>query len=234
QLYEGLLSAIIDGTLRAGQRLPSSRGLACELGISRITVLNAYGQLLAEGYLQSRVGSGTVVCRSLPEQIAISKPHSLNRVKTRLGARRLAKRARLLDSVSLSHASLTGNAQWRRGWGAFAVGQVAFDDFPFKVWNGLLMRHCRSAGRKSLDYGHPMGSHALREAISTYLRTARGARCQADQIMIVSGSQQALEIAARVLLDPGDRVWFEEPGYRLARNVFAFHGCLVVPVPVDG
>src|SRR5215469_16538513 len=100
QLYEGLRVCITDGTLRAGQRLPSSRGLAAELGLSRITVLNAYAQLLAEGYLQSRIGSGTVVCRSLPDQVGVWKPQAANGARPRSGRRRLAKQARLLDPVS--------------------------------------------------------------------------------------------------------------------------------------
>ncbi|MGC2229396.1 MAG: PLP-dependent aminotransferase family protein, partial [Candidatus Sulfotelmatobacter sp.] len=112
--------------------------------------------------------------------------------------------------------------------------QVAFGHFPFHVWNALVTRHCRNAHAKSLDYGDAMGSKDLREAIAAYLRTARGVRCEAQQIMVVSGSQQALDISARVFLDPGSRVWMEEPGYRFARNVFAINGCQIVPVPVDG
>jgi GntR family transcriptional regulator/MocR family aminotransferase len=113
------------------------------------------------------------------------------------------------------------------------VSQVDFGHFPFQVWNSLVTRHCRNTYAKSLDYGDPRGSKDLREAIATYLRTARGVRCETEQIMIVSGSQQALEISARVFLDPGSRVWMEEPGYRFARNVFAMNGCRIVAGPVD-
>lgn len=232
QVYDELRAAIISGSLRAGQRLPSSRGLASELGISRITILNAYAQLLAEGYLQSRVGSGTVVSRSLPDQVADSKPFP-NRAKPRPASRQVAKRTRLLDAPVRSHTAFARNAQGRRAWGAFVVGQVACEHFPFQAWNALVARRCRTFGAQSLDYGDAMGCDELRQAISTYLRTARGARCEAEQIMIVSGSQQALEIATRVLLDPGDHVWMEEPGYRFGRDVFRFHGCRIVPVPVD-
>ena len=96
------------------------------------------------------------------------------------------------------------------------------------------MRRCRDLQLASMHYGEPMGSRCLREVIAAYLRTARGVRCEADQIMVVSGSQQALEISTRVLLERGSRVWMEEPGYRFARNVFQLNGCHVVPVPVDG
>ena len=122
---------------------------------------------------------------------------------------------------------------WLRGPGAFCVGQVAFDHFPLKVWSKLVARHCRNMDAVSTHYRNPMGSEAFRQTIARYLRTARSLRCDASQIMIVNGSQQALEIAARVLLNPGDRVWMEEPSYHLARSVFALAGCRLVPVPVD-
>ncbi len=231
QLYDGLRSSIMDRTLKAGQRLPSTRSLALELGISRIVVVNAYGQLQAEGYLESRTGSGTVVCRSLPDESAPINDTRASTSGARTRSRQLAKRAHRFDPLELSRASVGRHRQSSSG--AFVVGQVAFDEFPFHAWNSLLVRHARHTSPKSLRYGDPMGSEELREEIATYLRTARAARCEADQIMIVSGSQQALEIAARVLLDPGDRVWMEDPGYRFARSIFSFHGCPIVPVPVD-
>lgn len=224
QIYDGYRAAIMSGTLRPGQRIPSTRGLASELGISRIPVLTAYAQLLAEGYFQSQVGTGTTVSLSLPDQTV---PADLQR--SRHGGRStppsLARRSAVLDSMQSS--------AWRRGQGAFSVGQVAFDEFPFQVWNSLLTRHSRNATAKSLDYGDPMGLESLREALGIYLRTARGVHCEADRIMIVGGSQQALDICARSLLDSGSRVWMEEPGYRFARSVFALNDCRVVPVPVD-
>jgi GntR family transcriptional regulator/MocR family aminotransferase len=124
-------------------------------------------------------------------------------------------------------------APWTNKWGAFIVGQPAFEHFPFRVWSSLLNRHVRNLRVTSLHYGDPMGSESFRDTIAGYLRTARAVKCDASQIMIVSGSQQALELCARVLLDPGDRVWIEEPGYWLARHVFVMAGCRLVPVPVD-
>lgn len=117
--------------------------------------------------------------------------------------------------------------------GAFSVSQIGFDHFPVALWNSLVTRHARTVQAGSLDYGDPMGLKELRERIAEYLRIARGVHCDARQIMIVSGSQQGLEITTRVLLDPGDQVWMEEPGYRFARSVFACAGCVVVPVKVD-
>ena len=225
QIYDRYRAAIVSGALRPGQRVPSTRGLAAELGISRIPVLSAYAQLLAEGYFESRVGTGTAVSQSLPDHDVSPEPSSL----------RVSAGRRVPGSLA-KHPSLAGpiaNPPWRRGWGAFGVGQVAFEQFPFQVWNSLVTRHCRRASVEYLDYGDPMGLKSLREAIALYLRTARGVRCEAEQVMIVSGSQQALDICTRALLNAGSQIWMEEPGYRFARDVFALNDCRVVPVPVD-
>ena len=227
QIYDAYRDAIVRGTLRPGQRVPSTRGLASELGVSRIPVLGAYAQLMAEGYFESRAGAGTTVSLSLPDQRVLGERRSVHPLATPSSARlrKVAKRPYLPDSIT--------NPPWRRGWGPFGVGQVAADHFPFRVWNSLVARHCRGIGSTSLDYGHPMGLKELREAVASYLRTARGVICEAKQIMIVSGSQQALDISVRVLLEPGNRVWVENPGYRYARHVFALNGCHLVAVPVD-
>jgi len=234
QIYDAYRAAIVEGSLRSGQRIPSTRVLATELRVSRFPVLNAYAQLLAEGYFESRVGAGTVVSSSLPDQFTASVPtqgagaaaaRSHTRPGTQSGARPVARRTLLADGPKYS--------PWLGGLGAFGVGQVAFDQFPTPVWSQLVARHNRNIDARSFHYGDVMGSLALRETIATYLRTARSLRCEAEQIMIVSGSQHALELSARVLFDPGSRVWIEEPGYRLARIVFTLTGCQLVPVPVD-
>jgi GntR family transcriptional regulator/MocR family aminotransferase len=225
QIYDAYRTAIVAGSLRPGQRIPSTRVLATEIGVSRFPVLNAYSQLLAEGYLEGRVGAGTVVSSSLPEQFISSEPADARFAATRSGSRPVAHRCSILSRVESS--------PWLQGWGAFGVGQVAFDQFPLHIWSNLVARRCRNMDAKSFHYGDPKGSKALRETIATYLRTARSLHCEAEQIMIVSGSQQALEISARVLLDAGSRVWVEEPGYRLARDVFALTGAHLISVPVD-
>jgi len=225
QIYDAYRAAIVNGSLRAGQRIPSTRVLASEIRVSRFPVLNAYAQLLAEGYFQSRVGAGTVVSNSLPDQLTSSEPTGATYVPTHSGPRPIAKRSSILPRVE--------GVPWLKNWGAFRVGQVAIDQFPLRVWSNLVARHCRIMDVQSSHYGEQMGSKALRETIANYLRTARSLRCEAEQVMVVSGSQQALEISARVVLDPGSRVWVEEPGYRLARDVFALNGCHPVPVPVD-
>jgi GntR family transcriptional regulator/MocR family aminotransferase len=224
QIYDAYRTAIADGSLRPGQRMPSTRVLASEIGVSRFPVLNAYAQLLAEGYFESRVGAGTVVSSSLPDQVS-SAFTSVHLAATRSGPRPVASRTSILPR--------RGGAPWLLGWGAFGVGQVAVDQFPHRVWSSLVSRRSRNMDIKSFHYGGQMGFAALRETIASYLRTSRSLHCEAEQVMIVSGSQQALEISARVLLDPGSHVWVEDPGYRLARDVFALAGAHPVPVPVD-
>ena len=226
QIYDAYRGAIVGHSLRAGDRVPSTRLLASDLGISRIPILNAYAQLQAEGYFETRVGAGTIVSASLPDQMVAVRPSRTGAAfPNRRGVRRLSKQSEALP---------LGESPLRRGPGAFSVNQIAVDQFPFQIWNSLVVRHCRRASMNSLNYGNPMGLSELCGAIATYLRTARGVRCEPEQIMIVSGSQQGLEIATRVLLDPGDSVWMEEPGYSVARSVFAFHSCRILPVPVDG
>lgn len=225
QVYEGFCNAIVGRNLRAGQRVPSSRALAVELKTSRIPVLNAYAQLLAEGYFETRAGSGTFVSSSLPDQwIALERSHEVSPA-VRSGHRPASRAAALLPFYR--------QAPWANKWGAFIVGQLAFEHFPFQIWSKLVSRHVRNLRITSLHYGDPRGSESFRNTIAGYLRTARAVNCDASQVMIVSGSQQALDLCARVLCNPGDRVWIEEPGYWLARYVYRMAGCRLVPVGVD-
>jgi GntR family transcriptional regulator/MocR family aminotransferase len=225
QIYDAFRAAIVRGNLQPGQRIPSSRALADELHISRIPVLNGYAQLLAEGYFESRVGAGTFVSGSLPEQLTDCNDPVATSGGIDAGPRPVAQRSLLLPRFE--------RPPWVLGWGAFGVHQPAMDQFPFSVWSSLVMRHGRNPQIHALHQIDPLGSQRFREAICAYLRTARAIRCNPQQVMVVAGSQQALEITARVLLDPGNSVWMEEPGYRLARNVFAGAGCRLIPVPVD-
>jgi GntR family transcriptional regulator/MocR family aminotransferase len=231
QLYERYREAIVERRLRAGQRLPSTRGLAAELRISRMPVLNAFEQLLAEGYFESRVGAGTFVASSLPDQRPTPAEPSRDGADVQEPPVRPARRAVSRRSESVLRP---GPDPWLQGWGAFRVSQPAVDRFPLQIWSTLVARHSRNPRASLLHYGGPMGYAPFREAVAAYLRTARAVRCEAEQIMVVSGSQQALEIAARVLLDPGSRVWVEEPGYSGARDVLTLAGARLVPVPVDG
>jgi len=221
QIYDAYREGIISGGLSRGQQVPSTRALSSELGVSRIPILEAYSQLLAEGYLETRVGAGTFVSSSLPDQIV---PQA-NSHKSGKGSRAVARRAAL--------ESWRSRSPWLRESGAFSVGQLAFDHFPFQAWSTLLARHARKVNAVSLNYGDAMGYKPFREVLAAYLRTSRGVRCDAEQIMVVSGSQHALDLCAHVLLDPGDSVWVEEPGYKLLHNTLLMEGCRPVAVPVD-
>src|SRR5271154_3131454 len=221
QIYDALRLAITEGRLRPGQQVPSTRLLAKELGVSRLPVLDGYSQLLAEGYLEARIGSGTVVSTLLPDRFTSVLPAvKANRAVARKGSRKVALRTAILPYQS---------TPWTRTWGSFGVGQVAADSFPLATWSNIAARRLKNVSAQSFGYGDPMGSLTLRESIATYLRTARSVRCEADQILIVSGSQQALDISARVLVDPEDPVWIEEPGYRISRELFALAGSRLIP-----
>jgi GntR family transcriptional regulator / MocR family aminotransferase len=225
QIYDSYREAIMQGNLRPGQKIPSTRLFAVELGVSRYPVIEAYAQLVAEGYFESRVGAATIVSQNLPDRFTTAAPahvkESLNSPSSRISARRTA----LVGQLRASH--------WTRGLGAFGVGQVAYDQFPLQVWSRLVARRTRKMTVRSFHYGEQMGSIMLRQTVANYLRIARSVHCEPEQIMIVSGSQQAIAITARVLLDPGSSIWIEEPGYRFGADVFTLAGCNLVPVPVD-
>ncbi|MBV9405520.1 MAG: PLP-dependent aminotransferase family protein [Acidobacteriaceae bacterium] len=222
QIYDAYRAGILNGLLSPGQRVPSTRELASELSVSRIPVLEAYSQLLAEGYFETRTGAGTFICNTLTDQITPVNKSQSPRPK---GSRKASRRSQPQYWLQ--------RRPWTRQSGAFSVGQLAFDHFPFQVWSRLLARHARKVNAASLNYSDPMGYLPFRQTLAVYLRTARGVRCDAEQIMVVSGSQQALDLCARVLLDPGDAVWMEEPGYNLMRFALAAAGCRLIPVPVD-
>jgi GntR family transcriptional regulator / MocR family aminotransferase len=225
QIYDRYRAAILQGELRPGEQILSSREFASELRVSRFPVLNAYAQLLAEGYLESRVGAGTFVSASLPEQQMSVPPLSGRQSSSPSGPRPVSRRSSLYPVLPA--------LPFVRGWGSFGVHQPALDQFPFPTWSGLVARHSRNPHVSAIHRIDPRGAERFRGAICEYLRTARGVHCSPDQILIVSGSQQALDITARVLLDPGNSAWIEEPGYSLQRTVLAAAGCRLIPVPVD-
>ena len=165
QIYDAYRLMIVSRNLSAGQQIPSTRALAAELRISRIPVLTAYSQLLAEGYFEARAGAGTFVCSSLPDQLASNDRGSSRPADLQSGARATSRRAMLLPAYE--------RLPWFGGFGAFNVSQPAFDQFPFLTWSRIVMRHCRSPHARELHYGGPLGFAELRKAICAYLRTAR-------------------------------------------------------------
>lgn len=225
QIFEGLRGFILEGRLSPGAQLPSTRTLAAEVGVSRSTVVSAYSQLLAEGYLEGRVGSGTYVSRSLPDDLL--RVRTGRRDGYGHGGGGLSRRGEVLTSTSATVW------RYRGGVRAFRPGVPAVEEFPFGVWSRLASRRWRNPPRELLAYGDPRGYRPLREAIAEHLGASRAVRCSPDQVVVVSGSQQGLDLAARVLLDPGDAVWVEDPGYDRARAALLGAGARVVPVPVD-
>ena len=217
QIYEGLRGAILDGLLRAGQRVPSTRALAQELGVSRLPVLTAYEHLLQEGYLDGKVGSGTFVSDSPPDHLLESHaPRPVSRPPPAHRGRAPSTRARNEGELS-----------------PFRLGLPALDQFPHATWARLVARHAHGMTHAQMAYGDPAGLLALRLAIAEHLRGTRAVRCEADQVFIVSGSQAALRLATTVLLGRRDRVAVEEPCYPLAREALSAGGAELVPVPVD-
>ena len=229
QLYDWFRRAIIAGQLRPGQRVPSTRSLAAELNVSRIPVLNAYEQLLAEGYLETFVGAGTCVASSIPDDTLSLKDGKARKggegVALKLGSRRMSRRGVAMTQLPTQ--------SWLNIVGAFRASLPALDHFPIGIWSKLVARHARRPARGIMAYGGAMGYLPLRAAIAEYLGAVRAVRCEASQIMVTTGSQQGLQLSAQVLLDPNDRVWIEEPGYPSARQAFIAAGAHLIPVPVD-
>jgi GntR family transcriptional regulator / MocR family aminotransferase len=227
QLFEALRAAILDGRLGTGARLPSTRDLARELGVSRNTAMNAYDQLVAEGYLEGRTGAGTFVSETMPGELIRARARRDS--ETRLaGGPGLSRRGGGLAGAPIRDAEPSGP-----GIRPFRSGVPALDAFPTETWARLAGRRWRNAPSDQLGYGHVAGHPELRHEIAAYLRLSRGVRCTEEQVIVVSGSQQAFDLTARLLLDPGDVAWMEDPGYAGVRGALLGAGIRVAPVPVD-
>ena len=227
QLYEGLRAGILSGRLPARARLPSTRTLAGELGVSRTTVVTAFDQLLAEGYLEGRTGSGTYVAGAVPDGLLGVGAAAGGELPPARSGRGLSRRGETMAATPTSAARDRGSVR------AFRPGVPALEEFPFRVWRRLAGRAWRRPRPGLLGYGDPAGYWPLRRGISEHLGPARAVRCSPEQVIVVSGSQQALDLCARVLLDPGDAAWVEDPGYGGARAALLGAGAELVPVPVD-
>lgn len=238
QVYQRVRTAVLAGELSAGARLPSSRRLAADVRLSRNTVELAFAQLEAEGYLVRRRGSGTYVCRTLPgrpigaaARTAASKtaaspaperPAGIRAARPPLSPRGHA----LVDAFQRPGPEVDSRL-------AFGTCGPALDHFPTALWNRLAAKRARLAGRTLLRSGDAGGYRPLREAIASYLGAARGVRCRPEQVIVTTSTQQSLDLAARLLLEPGDRAWMEDPGYRCARAALEGNRVRAVPVPVD-
>jgi GntR family transcriptional regulator/MocR family aminotransferase len=226
QLYERMRQRILDGQLGAGSRLPSTRALAGELGVSRTTTALAYQMLILEGYIESRVGDGARVGRVRPAPLRASDAHHIEAVRTTSDA------ARSPNVQAASVAVAESRPQGARR--VFSVGVPDVAEMPWRTWARLVARHVRhtppEVARRPVAAGHA----PLRDAIAGHVAITRGVRCTADDIIVTAGSQGALHLVAETLLAPGDQVWMEDPGYDGAWGAVLAAGAQAVPVPVDG
>jgi GntR family transcriptional regulator/MocR family aminotransferase len=221
QLYEAYRQAILSGQLRACAQLPSTRDLARELGISRNTAMYAFDQLLAEGYVRGEVGSGTFVESGLiaKEGLAVGM-QSL--VHPRVEFSREILRTSGVTQLAASLPAIP-----------FRTGLPALDRFPLEVWSRVVARASRHASSRDLNYGEPQGDLHFRSTIADYLRHFRAVKCEPEQIFILSGSQQALHLVARMILSDGDPAWIEDPCYPGIRWVLLALGARTISVHVD-
>ncbi|WP_234642205.1 PLP-dependent aminotransferase family protein [Delftia tsuruhatensis] len=220
QLIQRLKQAILTGRLPAGDRLPSSRSLAQELEVSRNTVLIAYEQLAAEGYVSAdRQGTRVAPVSALSRSAARAVTDTVAAAQAPATARRLV---RIVPTRHAMDRSLP-----------LTPGTPALDRFPIQAWRRAQDRALRAAPVHALDYGDPAGEPALREAIAQYLRISRGVRCDASRVVITEGAQGALALCVQLLTNPGDHAWLEEPGYRGAKSAFAGGDLHVSALRVD-
>jgi GntR family transcriptional regulator/MocR family aminotransferase len=244
QLYQALRVRVLDGRLASGTRLPASRDLAAALSISRNSVVRAYDQLYAEGFIEGRVGDGTYVAQLPQAALPVKKlstkvstgfstglPTALSTNWLDLPVVSSSKviHSSALGRVEKNHLALPPSGPPR----AFRVGVPAFDLFPFEVWAKLNAAFWRKPDLQQLCYGNPAGDERLRGLIAAYLRSSRGMQCTAEQIVITSGAQQGISLCAQLLVEPGDGVGIENPGYRAAGHAFAVAGARLHGVPVD-
>jgi GntR family transcriptional regulator / MocR family aminotransferase len=215
-VYRALLDAIRSGRLQGGERLPATRALAADLGVSRTTVAGAYDRLVAEGFLTARVGAGTYVATA-------ARPSPPPR-----GAGELVPRASWSAAAPAPTSGLVERPEHD-----FRVGLPDAGLFPFDTWRRLVTAELRLGAHDLGTYADPAGHAGLREQLVRHLALARGLRATPEEVTVTHGTQQALDLVARVLLEPGDVVAVEDPGYLGARQVFEAHGARVVPVPVD-
>jgi GntR family transcriptional regulator/MocR family aminotransferase len=218
QVYAQVRGAILAGALGAGARLPSSRDLATRLGVARASVVSAFDQLLAEGYVEGRRGAGTFVAADL--SAVIDAPHA------QACPSDLADEPVAADPLDPPITTLPGDAP-------FNTGRTLLDARATAAWSRAARRALRSLGPEHFGYADPVGDANLRTAIAEYLRAARGVRCEAEQVIVTSGAQHAVDIVARTLATRGERVWVEDPGYPSTVHALSAAGAVLAHIPVD-
>ena len=231
QIYETIRSAILSGEFQAGRQLPASRDLAKQLSISRMTVLNAYDQLTAEGYIETKAGAGTFVARHLPEEFLTAPKIKRQNEESEISPRKLkfsayAKTVAKESSVIRRYNQITLPIP-------FQHGLAAVEEFPFDVWNKLTNKSYRFLKRQNFGYGEPAGFLPLREAIATHLKSVRAVNCTPEQVIVTTGAQQAFDFIGRVFIESGAEVLMENPCYFGVKQSFQTFGAKFVPVQVD-
>lgn len=218
---------MLEGQLPAGVKLPASRLLARELGIARNTVIEVYENLRAQGCVEGRHGSGTYVADLSVDHI-VELPRPVADIPTRQAF------SNILPALSKRGQSLIAGAGFSpRQWGAFMPGVPDVREFPARIWTRLQNRHWRKAAPERLSYAPEGGLLALRQALAEYLRAARSVRCEPEQIIITTGIHQSIDLTARLLADPGDNAWLEDPCYWGLRSTLQSLGMALQPLPVD-
>jgi GntR family transcriptional regulator / MocR family aminotransferase len=230
QIYDGLLQAILEEKLSPGTRLPSHLDMARLLNVSRNTVVTALDQLASEGYLQTRVGSGSYIASELPETYTRSAVPVISPPTAESGT---GSRIQPVNDFSSGF-----NPDWylpnHTRHNLFRNGLPDIQSFPHKIWEKLTLKHLRGHPEDWFDFNpNPAGNRHLREVLAQHLRIARSVNCSRDHIMIVTGAEQVAYLAARLLLKPGERAWVEEPGFPGAARAFMTAGITPVPIPVD-
>ena len=228
RVFRCLRSAIVERILAPKTRLPASRDLAQELQVSRNTILTAYEQLQAEGYVEARTGHGTWVVEHLPEAFLNTTGSKKSKVPVN------KKKDKNSYVLSQRGSSLIGYAAASpHQWGAFVPGAPDVTEFPHHIFSRIQSKLCREPDVDRLIYSNAGGCLELRQALADYLRVARSVQCDADQIIITEGIHQAIDLVSRALSDIGDKVWVEDPSYWGMRNILRMNGLDLQAIPVD-
>ncbi len=233
QLERQLRHAVWQGMLKAGERLPSTRALAKELGIARNTVVKAYEQLELEGFITTFQGSGTKVAEQFPPAYLSQKPLDKNQHAEDSKASKpyhFEPTLRIKQAIEMGFGNRIVNNTPAR---PFRAHRTAIQAFPFDVWAQILQRKLKFEATMLMSEAHPLGYLPLREAIADYLGATRGLQVDSQQVVITSGTQQSIELLARILLNPDDTVAFEEPGYTPALASCQFYGANTLSIPID-
>lgn len=224
QVHHHLQQAIVSGRISAGSRLPSTRQLADQLQLSRTSTLAAYEKLAAEGYIETRIGSGTFVTSDIPS--ILEEPERSPQINS-------APAGSEVLSAYAGKAEQVTSDLFTRAAVPFVTGCSSIDAVAIDAWRKVGVRHFQTMDAENLRYSTPAGVPALRLEVAHYLKAARAVRCDPDDILIVSGAQQGIDISIRSLLDRGSKVWIEDPGYLPTRAALSAHGARLIPVPID-